>query len=139
MKLEILQNRHVMNFLLKYKLGEIRLLVKHPKYQAMDNAREYAIPRVFEEYASAEYQLKRIEPYIPDEPRPGPIPRPTFEVYNNDGVMVAQFYPNGYADCKHDAFKPIYDRMVKEIEEAAQRGLKEFMEQEKLHRKIEPK
>lgn len=114
-------------------------MVKHPKYQAMDNAREYAIPCAFEEYAGSEYTLKRIEPYIPDEPRPGPVPRPTFEVFNKDGEMVAKFYPNGYADCKLDAFRPIYDRMLKAIEEAAQRGLKEFMEHEKLYRKREPK
>ena len=114
-------------------------MVKHPKYQAMDNARQHAIPRAFEEYASEEYTLKRIEPYIPEEPRPGPIPRPTFEVYNKDGEMVAQFYPNGYSDCKHEAFRQIFDRMVNTIEKAGQRGLKEFMEREKLYREREKK
>ena len=115
------------------------ILVKHPKYQAMDNARQHAIPRAFEEYTNEEYTLKRIEPYISDEPRAGPIPRPTFEVYNKDGKMVAQFYPNGYADCKHEEFRQIFDRMVKAIETAAQRGLKEFMEHEKLYRAREQK
>jgi hypothetical protein len=97
----------------------------------MDNAREYAIPRAFEEYCSSDFQLKRIEPFIPDEPRPGPIPRPTFEVYNKEGEMVVQFYPNGYSECKVEQFRPVYDRMMKAIEKAAQRGLKEFMEREK--------
>ena len=114
-------------------------MVKHPKYQAMDNARQHAIPRAFEEYASEEYTLKRIEPYITDEPRPGPIPRPTFEVYNKDGEVVGLFFPNGHYDCKHDEFQQIFDRMVKAIEKAAKRGLKEFMEHEKLYRKREQK
>jgi hypothetical protein len=104
-------------------------MVKHPKYQAMDNAREYAIPCVFEKFCTKEYQLKRIEPYISDKPRAGPIPRPTFEIYNKEEKIVAQFFPNGYAECKDSTFQPIFNKMVKEIE-AAQRGLKEFMERE---------
>jgi hypothetical protein len=97
----------------------------------MDNAREYAIPRAFKEYCSSDFQLKRIEPFIPDEPRPGPIPRPTFEVYDKFGEMVAQFYPNGYSECKVELFRPFYDRMIKAIEKAAQRALKEYNDHRK--------
>ncbi|MBD3406364.1 MAG: hypothetical protein GF411_09660 [Candidatus Lokiarchaeota archaeon] len=99
-------------------------MVKHPKYQAMDDARQSEIPRAFEKYCPEEYELDIIQPKR--DPRPGPIPRPTFRVLDSDGHLLAHFHPNGYSECHNDSFKDIYEKMKVMIEKAAKRGYEEY-------------
>ncbi|HUX99720.1 MAG TPA: hypothetical protein VMV49_09220 [Candidatus Deferrimicrobium sp.] len=102
-------------------------MVKHPKYQAMDNAREWEIPEAFKKYSTNEYEIKRREPIRTSEPVAGPIPRPNFEIFDKNGKLIAEFNPNGYSECFDEKFRSIYEKMVKSIEEAAQRGFQEYM------------
>jgi hypothetical protein len=101
------------------------LLVKHPKYQAMDNARQHIIPQAFERFCGDKYRLEVEEPFRPSEPIAGPIPRPTFHIFKGKN-KVAVFHPNGYAACYDNKFKSIFEQMRKVIEEEAQRALAEF-------------
>ncbi|MFX1294243.1 MAG: hypothetical protein ACFFD2_05220 [Promethearchaeota archaeon] len=105
-------------------------MVKHPKYQAMDNARQSEIPSAFEEYATDEYKLKIIEPQTTSKPVAGPIPRPHFEIFDKNKKLVAQFYSNGRSECLDETFRPIYEKMVDAIEQAAQKALQEFLKYE---------
>ena len=91
-------------------------MVKHPKYQAMDDARQSEIPAAFKRYATDDYECKEIEPVIPDAPYVGPIPRPTFEIFDKDRKKVATFFPNGYSECFDENFHPIFDKMASDCE-----------------------
>jgi hypothetical protein len=102
-------------------------LVKPPQYEAMDYARQEEIPEAFKKYSTKEYKLKKIEPRKDAEPMPGPIPRPYFEVFDKRGKLNAQFYPNGHSKCLEEKFKPIYEKIVESIEEAAQKRLQEYI------------
>ncbi len=101
-------------------------MVKHPRYQAMDNARQSEIPRAFAKYCGKEFEIKRIEPVREKDPKPGPIPRPTFQILNASGTLVAHFHPNGYSECHDESFRNIYEKMKDAIEKAAQRALEEY-------------
>ncbi|TXT57465.1 MAG: hypothetical protein BAJATHORv1_10167 [Candidatus Thorarchaeota archaeon] len=99
-------------------------MVKHPKYQAMDEARQIAIPKAFEKFCPDDFVLDVIEPK--SDSRPGPIPRPTFRVFSPQEVLLAHFHPNGYSECHDVSFQEIYEKMKVMIEEAAKRGYEEF-------------
>ena len=90
----------------------------------MDNARQDAIPKVFEEHCSSGYKLQRVEPKK-EEPRPGPIPRPSFHVFKGD-LHIATFYPHGFAECYQDDFEGIFDKMKEDLERIAQKALTQF-------------
>ncbi|MFX1474723.1 MAG: hypothetical protein ACFFCO_04490 [Promethearchaeota archaeon] len=100
-------------------------MVKHPKYQAMDDARQEAIPRAFERFCGKEYRLEEEEPYRPSVPLAGPIPRPRFHIFHGK-ERVATFHPNGYAEHFDKDFLPIFERMRGMIEVAAQQAYEEF-------------
>ena len=99
----------------------------------MDVGRMNEIPRAFKEYGPEDFELKIIEPSPGEELRVGPIPRPTFQVLDKTGRMVAYFHPYGNYGLHDHNFKPIYIKMIRAIEEAAQRALEEFerMDREK--------
>ncbi len=99
-------------------------MVKHPRYQAMDNARQDAIPKVIETYCGDEFQTKKIMPQS-KQTRPGPIPRPSFHVLKGKD-RVASFYPNGHSECYIDDFKEVYDKIMRNLEEIAEKALKRF-------------
>ncbi|MGC9779463.1 MAG: hypothetical protein HZR80_09500 [Candidatus Heimdallarchaeota archaeon] len=102
-------------------------MAKHPKYQAMDDARQKVIPIAFKEFCTDAYILNRNDPYISrnSENRPiGPRPRPTFEVINKERKMIAIFYPNGYSECFDNSFREIFDKINQRIEEAANNALR---------------
>ena len=99
-------------------------MVKEPKYQAMDDARQKEIPKAFEKYCSKNFTLKEIPPLI--ENIPGPIPRPAFQVLDKDEAVIAYFHPWGNAKCYRDDFKIIFDQMVIDIEKAAQLALQDY-------------
>ena len=104
-------------------------MVKHPKYQAMDDARQDAIPKAINNFCNDDYKLKRNEPYNSknqDNRSSGPRPRPTFEVINKNNKRVAIFYPNGYSECFDNEFKGIYEKIVQKIDEAADQALHEY-------------
>ena len=101
-------------------------MVKHPRYQAMDDGRQSEIPRAFERHCGNMYQLKRIEPVREKDPKPGPIPRPTFQVLDSDGKLVAHFHPWGNSECHDESFRQIFELMNKDIEQAATRALQEY-------------
>lgn len=103
-------------------------MVKHPRYQDMDDARQKEIPKAFEKYCSKNFILKEIPPIIEQEPRPGPIPRPAFQVLDKDEAVIAYFHPWGNAKCYRDDFKIIFDQMVDYIEKAAEIALQEYKE-----------
>ena len=100
-------------------------MVKHPRYQAMDNARQDAIPNVFEKYCNSEYKLQRVEPKIEEEPKVGPIPRPSFHVFK-DEIRIAVFYPSGFTECFQDDFRETFEKMIEDIERIAQEALTQF-------------
>jgi hypothetical protein len=103
--------------------------VKPSKENAAEENREYMIPRTFKKYCSKEYQLKKIKPL--DQPRlitayvVTPL-RPTFAIYDQGGAIVAEFHPGGYAQCKNETFRPIFERMVDEIEESAKKTIRNY-------------
>ena len=99
-------------------------MVKHPRYQAMDNARQEAIPNTIEKYCGDGFSMKKV---IPKEKqsRPGPIPRPSFHVFKGKEQM-ASFYPNGHSECYDDEFKDIYDKILNDVEEVGEKALKKF-------------
>ncbi len=99
-------------------------MVKHPRYQAMDNARQDAIPLAIDNYCGEEFQMKKIMPQS-KQSRPGPIPRPSFHV-SRGADRVASFYPNGHSECFDDEFKEIYDKIVKDVEEVGEKALVQF-------------
>ncbi len=101
-------------------------MVKPPRFQAMDNARQREIPVAFEKFKTAQFQMKKIEPKELEEKIPGPLPRPTFQILDSDGKLVAFFHPHGYGECKEESFKPIFDKMFKAIKRAANKALKEY-------------
>ncbi|MCP4763278.1 MAG: hypothetical protein GY870_16005 [archaeon] len=104
-------------------------MVKHPKYQAMDSARELMIQKSFEIICNEQSDLKLIshEPLPSKEVRTGPIPRPTFEVLEGkSGDKIAEFFPNGYSKCLKANFQPLFEKMVSMIEESAQKAYLDF-------------
>ncbi|MGY5852420.1 MAG: hypothetical protein RTU92_02510 [Candidatus Thorarchaeota archaeon] len=107
-------------------------MVKHPRYQAMDDARQEEFPRVFKEICEGEYVLEVIPPRIPKDPIPGPRPRPTFRILDKKGKLVAHFHPNGYSECHEDSFKETHDRISESLEKIAQDALKRYEEATKL-------
>ena len=99
-------------------------MVKHPRYQAMDNARQNEIPRALDRYCGEVYNWTKVEPQA-SKGIPGPIPRPSFHVFKGKD-RVASFYPNGHSECYDDEFKKIYERIEKDVEKVAQEALKRF-------------
>ncbi|MFW9924854.1 MAG: hypothetical protein ACFFDW_16370 [Candidatus Thorarchaeota archaeon] len=99
-------------------------MVKHPRYQAMDDARQKEIPLAFEEFCSKNFSLEIIPPIKEEPPRPGPIPRPAFRVLDQDKTIVAYFHPWGNSKCYREDFQLIFDKMNKAIEEAAAEALR---------------
>ncbi|MBD3352020.1 MAG: hypothetical protein GF364_11090 [Candidatus Lokiarchaeota archaeon] len=108
-------------------------MVKHPKYQAMDQARELEIPRAIEEILEdfKDYELYKVEP-VRDKKILGPIPRPKFYIRRKDDEeIIAEFHPNGYSECKNDEFKTEFDKINKRVEKVAQQALEDFLSHEK--------
>ena len=107
--------------------------MKPAKDEAAEENREYMIPKTFEKYCNNDYQIKRIRPQ--DYPQLtvayliGPR-RPTYAIYDKNGEVVAEFRPNGYANCKMDAFRSTFEKMVNDIEESAQRITKKYEDYE---------
>lgn len=103
-------------------------MVKHPKYQAMDSAREELIPILVKEKISENPDLLLIE--TPPNYNPeidGPIPRASFTVKNKKtGKLVATFHPYGHNSCKDESFQDDFDDIVKRLQNAADEALKEF-------------
>ena len=54
-----------------------------------------------------------------DETTEDPRVKTVFHVLNEEKEKVATFNPNGEFQCLKGSFKPIYDRMVEDIEYAA--------------------
>jgi hypothetical protein len=104
-------------------------LVKPPKEEAAEENREYMIPVTFKRYCGKNYQLKKIR--VKDYPQltvtylVGPR-HPTFAIYDKNGVVVAEFHPNGYANCKSDSFRSTFEKMVGDIEESAQKIIQKY-------------
>lgn len=98
-------------------------MVKHPRYQAMDDARERAIPLLYLKYCKYDYKLEIIPPVKEKDPKPGPIPRPTFRMLNLKDNLVAHFHPYGTGKCYKDDFKPTFDKIMQEIDKAAKEAL----------------
>lgn len=100
-------------------------MVKHPRYQAQDVGRMEEIPRAFERYCPTSYKLERVEPKR-DPKTVGPIPRPTFRILDETGKLVAHFHPYGHSECHDDAFKEIYEKIAKDVEQAGFSAMTQF-------------
>lgn len=91
------------------------------------------IPKTFEKYCGKDFELKQIRakdyPQLTVAYLVGPR-RPTFAIYDAGGEVVAEFHPNGYANCKIDSFRSTFEKMVEDIEEAAQEIIKKFADYE---------
>ena len=104
-------------------------MVKHPRYQAMDQARQDEIPLAFEKFCKnkEKYEIRIIEPKIPEESIPGPTPRPTFQIIDKTtGELLAYLHPYGHGECCIDEFEDTYNKIFKQVEKAAVRALKEY-------------
>ncbi|NHJ85832.1 MAG: hypothetical protein FK734_10245 [Asgard group archaeon] len=101
-------------------------MVEPPRLQVQFDARQKMIPILFERHCKANYKLNIIPPKKEKDPMPGPIPRPTFQVLDDTGELIAFFNPWGAAECYKEEFKPFFEKMVKEIEHAAKEALMGF-------------
>lgn len=99
-------------------------MVKPAKDIAVEENREFMIPKTFEKYCGKDFELKRIRakdyPQLTVAYLVGPR-RPTFAIYDDCGDVVAEFHPNGYSNCKTDSFRTTFEKMVEDIEESAQK------------------
>jgi len=94
-------------------------MVEPPRLQVQFDAREKIIPILFEKYCKETYKFVTIPPTVEKNPRPGPI-------RDESGELLAFFNPWGATSCYKEDFKPIYDKMVEEINQAAKDALEEF-------------
>ena len=101
-------------------------MVEPPRLQVQFDAREKIIPLLFEKHCKHDYTLKIIPPENEKDPKPGPIKRPTFQILDESGDLVAFFNPWGGGECYKEEFKHFFERMKKEIEKAAKDALAEF-------------
>lgn len=101
-------------------------MVEPPRLQVQFDAREKIIPILFEKHCKDKYKLLIIPPAIEKNPRPGPSKRATFHILDDSEELVAYFNPWGNAVCYKDEFKHFFDRLVKEINQAAKDALEEF-------------
>jgi len=101
-------------------------MVEPPRLRVQFDAREKIIPILFEKHCKQEYTLKIIPPIEEKDPKPGPIKRPTFQVLDQSGELVAFFNPHGGGECSKEEFKPYFERLKKEIEKAAKDALADF-------------
>lgn len=102
------------------------IMVEPPRLRVQFDAREKIIPILFEKYCKETYKFVTIPPTVEKDPRPGPIKRPTFHIRDESGELLAFFNPWGATSCYKEDFKPIYDKMVEEISQAAKDALEEF-------------
>jgi hypothetical protein len=101
-------------------------MVEPPRLRVQFDAREEMIPKVFEKYCKKKYILEIIPPEKEEDPKPGPIPRPTFRVLTHSKELVAHFNPWGGSKCYSDDFINIFDKMEADIEAAAKEALADF-------------
>ncbi len=101
-------------------------MVEPPHLQAEFDARQKLIPQVFEKHCKQNYTLKIIPPKKEKDPLPGPIARPTFQILDDSGELIAFFNPWGKAECYKDEFKHFFDRIVKEIETGVEEAKRDF-------------
>lgn len=101
-------------------------MVEPPRLRVQFDAREKIIPILFEKHCKDKYQLEIIPPKEDEDPKPGPIQRPTFQVVDEYGELIAFFNPWGKAECYKEEFKHFFDKMIEKIEAAAKDALEEF-------------
>lgn len=108
-------------------------MVKHPKYQAMDSAREEILPELIKEALRDKTALDLMiqkPKYGPK--RVGPKPRPTFLIVDKATKEIwATFHPYGHYKCIMEEFEEDYQQIIHEAEEAAERALKNYNEANK--------
>jgi len=83
------------------------------------------IPMAFEKFCDRTYysMTKEIPEGI-DESSDDARVKTIFHVFNKEKEKVATFNPSGEYHCLKDSFKPIYERMVEDIEYAAYKAKK---------------
>jgi len=81
-----------------------------------------------EKYCKEKHTLEVIPPKKEKNPKPGPIPRPTFRILDSAGELVAFFNPHGRAECYKDDFKPLFEKMLAEIKTAVKEAALEFQQ-----------
>lgn len=101
-------------------------MVEPPKLQVQFDAREKIIPILFDKYCNDTYKFVTVPATVEKDPKPGPIKRPTFHIRDESGELIAHFNPWGAAACYNEEFKPIFDKMVEEINQAVKDALDEF-------------
>ncbi|HUT82829.1 MAG TPA: hypothetical protein VMZ29_16655 [Candidatus Bathyarchaeia archaeon] len=101
-------------------------MVEPPRLRVQFDAREKIIPLIIEQHCKGNYKLNIVKPEKEIDPKPGPIRRPTFQVLDTTGELVAFFNPWGGAECYKTEFKHFFEKMVAEIEKAAKDALAEF-------------
>ena len=101
-------------------------MVEPPRLQVQFDARQKVIPILIEKHCKQSYTLKVIPPEKEKNPKPGPMKRPTFQVLDASGELVAFFNPWGGGECMKEEFKPYFNRLKKEIEKAAKDALADF-------------
>ncbi|NHJ49663.1 MAG: hypothetical protein FK733_17870 [Asgard group archaeon] len=101
-------------------------MVEPPRLRVQFDAREKIIPIIFDKYCKGKFTLEIIPPEKEDDPKPGPIPRPTFRVLDKSCDLLAHFNPWGGAKCHDKDFIDTFELMKKDIEKAAQDALDEF-------------
>lgn len=91
-----------------------------------DNANYYIhlgiavrIPMAFEKFCEKSYSLKEEIPEGIDETSEDARVKTIFHVFNEKKEKIATFNPSGEFQCLKDSFKPIFDRMVEDLDYAA--------------------
>lgn len=102
------------------------IMVEPPRLQVQFDARQKIIPELIKKHCENKYKMKIVEPKEEKDPKPGPIKRPTFQVLDDNGELIAFFNPWGGAECYKDEFKHFFDKIVKKIEKAAKDALDDF-------------
>lgn len=89
-------------------------MVEPPRLQVQFDARQKIIPIIIEQHCKKDFTLKEIPPEIEKDPKPGPTPRPTFQILDKSGELVAFFNPWGGGECFKEEFKHYFERMKAE-------------------------
>ncbi|MCF2144604.1 MAG: hypothetical protein K9W42_12965 [Candidatus Heimdallarchaeota archaeon] len=102
-------------------------MVEPPYLQVEFDTRQKFIPKLVEKYCKEKYRLEIIPPKIGADPKPGPIPRPTFRILDvTTGELVAFFNPHGRAECYHDDFEPLFEQILTDLKKAVEEAALEF-------------
>lgn len=97
-------------------------MVNAPEYLTMDDARERAIPELFEDLIEPDgvYMIEVMEPRVDGRDQDGPTVRPYYVISaRSDGEVVCSMYPNGTWELNDPEFQSHLERLLEAIDKVA--------------------